>query len=297
MDVMEMQMAWEREQGEGARQAEAPPVIRAADVPAQTVDEAGQRAREELGRFLAVAGSLEGDDWAQPTDCTEWSVRDILAHAAGSAAGWASWGEFLRQVPLNPYARQAAVPVDGINRRQLEDRVGRSPKDLIAELRAVAPKAIRTRLGLPGIFKGMRIDLGPPRGKAPLRYLLEIIYTRDMWMHRHDICRATGRTFEQTAAHDGRVVALVMRDIDEALRDSLGGRAIRFDLRGAAGGGYLVGPGAESDAVVEMDVLEFNRMASGRLVADDALADGRARTTSGDRAFAEDVLRRTLVLY
>lgn len=296
MDVMEMQMAWEREQGKGARRADAPPV-RAADVPAQTVDEAGQRARGELDRFLAVVESLEGDDWAQPTDCTEWNVRDILAHAAGAAAGYASWGEWFRQYPFNRYMRQAAVPVDGINRRQLEDRVGRSPEDLIAELRAVAPKAIRTRLGLPGILKGIRTDLGPPRGKAPLRYLLEIIYTRDMWMHRHDICQAIGRMFEQTAAHDGRVVALVMRDIDEALRHSLDGRAIRFDLRGAAGGSYLVGPGAEPDAAVEVDVMEFNRLASGRLAADDALADGRARITSGERAFAEGVLRRTLVLY
>jgi uncharacterized protein (TIGR03083 family) len=296
MDVMEMQMAWEHEQGEGARRADALPV-RATGIPAQTVDEAGQRAREELDRFLAIVESLEGDDWMQPTDCTEWSVRDILAHAAGTAAGWASWGEWFRQYPFNRYMRQADVPVDGINRRQLEDRVGRSPEDLIAELRAVAPKAIRTRLGLPGVLKGMRTDLGPPRGKAPLRYLLEIIYMRDMWMHRHDICRATGRTFEQTAAHDGRVVALVMRDIAEALRDSLGGRAIRFDLRGAAGGSYLVGLGVEPEAAVEMDVLEFNRLASGRLAADDALADGRARIVGGDRAFAEDVLRRTLVLY
>lgn len=296
MDVMEMQVASERsQQGNRARRGDAP-VIRASDIPAQTREQAGERAWEELGRFLAVVESLEGDDWRQPTDCTEWSVRDITAHAAGSAAAYARFSEFLRQIPLNPYARQADIPVDGINRRQLEDRAGRSPGELIAEFREAAPKAIRTRQGLPGILKAIRTDLGPPRGRAPLRYLLEIIYTRDMWMHRHDICRATGRPFEQTAEHEGRLSTLVMRDVDEALRGSLGGRAIRFDLRGAAGGVYLVGPGAEPDAVVEMDVMAFHRLASGRLAADDALADGQARV-SGDRAFAEDVLRRTFVLY
>jgi hypothetical protein len=45
-----------------------------------------------------------------------------------------------------------------------------------------------------------------------------------------------------------------------------------------------------------MDVLEFNRLASGRLLAEDALSQ-RIAAVSGDRAFAEHVLCHCFVLY
>ena len=55
-------------------------------------------------------------------------------------------------------------------------------------------------------------------------------------MHRADISRATGRAFLQTAEHDGRVIALVVRDLARTLKDTLRGRTVVFDLSGAAGG-------------------------------------------------------------
>jgi hypothetical protein len=48
---------------------------------------------------------------------------------------------------------------------------------------------------------------------VPLDYLIDLIYTRDMWMHRLDICRATGREMVQTPQHDGRITTLVVRDL------------------------------------------------------------------------------------
>ena len=44
-------------------------------------------------------------------------------------------------------------------------------------------------------------------------YLVDIILTRDTWMHRVDIARATGRPMELTAEHDGRIVADVVRRV------------------------------------------------------------------------------------
>jgi uncharacterized protein (TIGR03083 family) len=120
-----------------------------------------------------------------------------------------------------------------------------------------------------------------------------VIHSRDTWMHRLDICRATGRPFQQTREHDGRIVALVMRDVGRALHNKLGGRAVVFDLSGVAGGVWKVGPG-EAAATIQMDALDFNILASGRFGYD----EGRAKATlSGDVALAALALKKTLVLY
>ena len=43
-------------------------------------------------------------------------------------------------------------------------------------------------------------------GRFTMRELFEVILTRDTWMHRVDITRATGREMVLTPEHDGRVV-------------------------------------------------------------------------------------------
>ena len=121
--------------------------IDTTQISALAHSEAGVMAREELNRFLALVESLSGDDWQQPTDCTEWSVRDMLAHQAGAYAGFSSWGEFKRQMTAK--AAPGQMMVDAMNARQLADRAGCTPGELISELRSVGPKAIRTRQRLP----------------------------------------------------------------------------------------------------------------------------------------------------
>jgi uncharacterized protein (TIGR03083 family) len=277
----------------------------AGQIPALGHAEAGVMAREELNRFLAVVESLSGDDWQQPTDCTEWTVRDILAHQAGSYAGFASWGEFKRHMSAKPGPDQ--MQVDAVNARQLADRTGHSPADLIGELRQVGPKAINTRQRLPWPLRKLPIPFGPPLGTVAIEYLTDLIFTRDTWMHRVDICRATGRAFAQTPEHDGRIVALVLRDLAYKLTEHLRGQSVIFDLSGPAGGRFRIGKMAESSAILKMDVLEFNRLASERISTEDRLASERISTeearaqglvsVSGDHSFAGQLLSQTSVPY
>jgi uncharacterized protein (TIGR03083 family) len=120
-----------------------------------------------------------------------------------------------------------------------------------------------------------------------------VIHSRDTWMHRLDICRATGNAFEQTAAHDGRIAELVMRDLAEVFSRKIGGPALLFELTGIAGGDWNIGHG-EPAAVIRMDVLDFNIFASGRYSYE------RARplaTITGDVRAAEKALQQILVLY
>jgi uncharacterized protein (TIGR03083 family) len=268
--------------------------IDAAGIPALGHAEAGAVARAELERFLDVVEALSGDDWQQPTDCTEWTVGDILAHQAGAYAGFTSWREFKRQMSAKPAPGQ--MQVDALNARQIADRAGHSPAQLIAELREAGPKGIRTRQRLPWLLRKLRVPFGPPLGTVAVEYLTDLIYPRDTWMHRVDICRAAGQRFVQNAEHDGRITALVVRDLARKLHGRLSGQSVIFDLSGVAGGRYYIGSTDEPSAVIHMDVLEFHRLASDRISPEEAFAGGLL-TISGDRSFADKVLAQTSVPY
>lgn len=270
------------------------PAQEAKDIPDLTHVEAGALATQELDRTLALLESLSTEDWQRPTGCTLWNVQELAAHLAGACAGFASWAEFKRQYIQNPYLAQAAVKVDGINRRQVEDRAGAGPAALVAELRQVGPKAIRTRQWLPWLLRVIPVPFGPPLGTVPIGYLTDLIYIRDMWMHRLDICRASGRDMVLTPAHDGRIVALVMRDLGQLLAAELTDGRIRLELTGPAGGVFDFGRGPHPAATIRMDTLDFNWLASGRMTADEAIAQV---VTVGDAGQARWFLDRATVPY
>ena len=263
----------------------------AARIPPIARAEARALAETELDRFLALVETLGPEDWARPTACTLWDVRQMLAHKAGSYAAFASWREFRRQFGQRPARGQ--LPEDTINAVQVADRAYKAPDELMAELRAVGRRAIANQQRLPLALRLLGLP-HPAVGFLQLGYLLDIIYTRDTWMHRLDIARATGRGMVLTREHDGRLVALVVRDLARSLAPKLGGKAVVFALTGPAGGAWRIGPEAAPSATIGMDTLDFNCLASGRFDAE----AGRARASlEGDRALAELALRESRVLY
>lgn len=87
-------------------------------------------------------------------------------------------------------------------------------------------------------------------------YLLDVILTRDPWMHRVDIARATGREIELTPEHDGRIIADVVAEWAR-----LHGTPVTLTLTGPAGGEYVAGENGEH---ITIDAVEFCRTLSGR---------------------------------
>jgi uncharacterized protein (TIGR03083 family) len=263
----------------------------AADVLYVTAAESQALAHTELGRFVALVEALGPDDWGRPTACTAWNVQQMLAHQAGAYAAGARARELLRQFGRPPKPGQ--LQEDAGNEVQLADRAGRSPAELIAELKATWPHAARRRARALPVVRLITL----PRPDGPglnVGHLFAVIHTRDTWMHRLDISRATGRPMQLTAEHDGRVVALVLRDLAQTLGPKLGGQTVAFDLGGAAGGRWRIGPAAEPAATVQMDALDFNIYASGRY----SYAEARQRAViAGDVALGERALRETAVLY
>jgi uncharacterized protein (TIGR03083 family) len=265
-------------------------ILEAARIPYATAEEAHVLLRTELERFIVLVKSLGPDDWGKPTACTAWTVRDMLAHQAGGYASGTGYKELIHQYSSLP--KRGQLPEDAVNETQLSDRSGKSPAELIAELQSVGPIAAQKWAYQ---FRWVKLVTIPhaTAGSLSLRHLMWVIHSRDTWMHRLDICQATGRKFEQNAEHDGRIAALVMLDVAKALTKKLAGCAMVFDLTDLSGGRWKIGNG-EPVATILMDVLNFNIFASGRFTYDQARP---LATISGDIALAEVAFKNLLILY
>ena len=214
----------------------------------------------------------------------------MLAHQAGGYASGTSYRELIHQ--YSAMLKPGRLPEDAINELQVAERAGKSPAELIAELREAGPIASHKWAYQFRLFKLVSVP-HPIAGLLSGRHLMWVIHSRDTWMHRLDICRATGRKFEQSLGHDDRIAALVMLDVARTLSQKLDRRTVLFDLSGLAGGVWKIGPG-EPAAAIQMDALDFNIYASGRYT----YAEARPKAVlSGDVKLAELALKKTAVLY
>lgn len=265
----------------------------ALEIPGLTHAEAGPLSQTEYERTLAVLDQLQGDDWMQPTYCTAWNVRDMTAHLAGAVTGSTTLSEFIHQNVTNAYLKEVKDPVDGINRLQLEERAGKTPAELVDEFRKNGQIAVNNRQKLPWVIRKIHLQMGTI-GFAPLEYLLDTMYPRDQWMHRYDICAATGKEMVVTPDHDGRIIALVVRDIARKLKKQMVDRNVLLQLRGVLDGDFLFGPSSTPDCTIEMDFFDFNLRASGRIGLEEAIKRSRI---SGDRKTAAWFLSNLKVTY
>ena len=221
--------------------------------------EAKGLAAAEYERCLDMLRSLSSDEWWRPTECDPWDVKALAGHVLGMAERYVSPEEEARQSKLaGEAAQQTGVAwIDALTDLQAREHAALSPSDLIARFEDVAPRAVAGRMGASAGARAMTFNPGPPVDEEWTRgYLLDVVLTRDPWMHRVDISRATGRDPVLTAAHDGRVVADVVAEW--ARRH---GQSFAPILTGPAGGSFVAGEGGEH---LELDAVEFCRILSGR---------------------------------
>jgi uncharacterized protein (TIGR03083 family) len=228
-------------------------------------------AATEYDRFVAAVVGLRPDDWSRPTDNDLWDVKAMLGHVLGAMESNASVREAIRQQTAAAKAAKATGvnPVDATSDLQVKKHAALSAAELVARTRAMAPKALKGRRRTPAPMRAIRITPGPPfEGKWKLGYLIDTIYTRDTWMHRVDLCRATGQEMVVTPDHDGRIVADVVREWA-----TTHGQPVTLVLTGPAGGTYTQGEGGEHH---ELDAVEFCRITSGRAAGPALLTQGVA---------------------
>jgi uncharacterized protein (TIGR03083 family) len=234
--------------------------------PALSRDIAMRLAAAEYERFSDMLRTLRPGDWTRPTECPGWDVRAMAAHALGMVEMAASVRENYRQLRLA--RRRGGVFIDALTGLQVDERQQMTPEEIIGRFGTRAPKAVRGRRRTPGFIR-RRVMPEPQqvdgRDEAwTIGYLVDVILTRDPWMHRADIARATGAAHILTAEHDGVLVADVAAEW--AARH---GQPYTLRLTGPAGGTWASGEGGP---VIETDAVEFCRALSGRSHADGLLA-------------------------
>ena len=223
-------------------------------------------AATEYQRFADTLRSLGPGDWATPTECPGWDVRAIAAHVLGMVEMAASIRETSRQ--LNLARSHGGVFIDALTALQVNERAGMTPAQITARFAAQAPRAARARRRTPGLIRRRTMPVlqhvGGREEAWTIGYLIDVILTRDPWMHRSDIARATGTDLVLTAEHDGVLVADVAAEW--AARH---GQPYTLHLTGPAGGTWSRGGGGP---LIETDAIEFCRVLSGRGHTDGLLA-------------------------
>jgi uncharacterized protein (TIGR03083 family) len=232
-------------------------------------------AQTEYQRVTDAVDALQPEDWTRPTDCTEWDVRQLVAHIAAQAQIISTPLEMVRQMRAAK-ARQepGQLLIDALTAFQVEERQHLGPVELRAELHRVAPRAAKGRRRFPGFVRRIRgpgeeVVNGVPEAWS-LGYATDVIFTRDTWMHRLDLARATGRQAVLTTDHDGVIVADVVAEW--ARRH---GQPYQLNLTGPAGGSWS--SGADGEEIV-MDAVDFCRVISGRPGSDGGQPSGLLTT-------------------
>jgi uncharacterized protein (TIGR03083 family) len=217
-------------------------------------------AATEYARVVTLLEQLTPEQWAAPTECPGWDVRAMAGHVLGMAKMAASIPETVRQQRAagKVQKREGGLPIDALTAVQVEKNAGLSTAELVGAMRRVGPKATRSRGRTPALVRSRAFpqpqDVGGVEESWTFGFLFDTILTRDPFMHRVDIARATGTTLQVTADHEGVIVDDVVREWADRH-----GAPYDVELTGPAGGHW-----GDGDEQIRMDALEFCRVVSGR---------------------------------
>ena len=240
--------------------------------PITHASDAAHVATAAYDALIALVETLTPDEWTAQTECPAWTVSDMVGHVIGASESMASKRELLRQ---NLYGFRHAREfygnaMDAYNALQVAQHADLTPAERVTALRKVAPRAVRGRMRTPALLRAVSMTVktngsyvpGMPT-KGNLGHLVDVIATRDVFMHRIDIARAVGREIQPTDC-DRRIV-------EDAVGEWAGRhqQPVEVVLTGPAGGRFTQGSEGQR---LEFDAYEFCRVLSGRAPGDGLLA-------------------------
>jgi uncharacterized protein (TIGR03083 family) len=216
-------------------------------------------AEAEYRRVIDLLGGLTPEQWATETDCPGWDVRAMAGHMLGMIQMVASVPELMRQQMASTRAakQSGGLLIDALTALQVEKNDALTGTELVDEIRRLAPRAVKNRRRAPALIRNQTMN-DESDGWWTYGYLFDVILTRDPFMHRIDITRATGVPMVATAEHEGILV-------DDVVREWAGRHRSPYDLEltGPAGGRWQEGEGEH----LTMDAFEFCRAVGGRAPA------------------------------
>jgi uncharacterized protein (TIGR03083 family) len=215
-------------------------------------------AEAETGRMVAALRQLDSADWTRPTDNTLWDVRAMAGHVLGMTETFSGLGR-LASYMRAAGARKGDGPfVDGLTAEQVDRTADLSTDELIDRLERVGPVAARWRARR-RLMRHLPIndEIDGQKVRWKMAILVDYVLTRDTWMHRADLAKATGRPMELTPEHDGRLIAHAAAEWGR-----LHGQPCTLHLTGPVGGTFTQGDGPGEE--ITIDAVEFCRIVSGR---------------------------------
>jgi uncharacterized protein (TIGR03083 family) len=231
----------------------------ASRLPQADRDQAALTGQAEGRAALALLRQLGDGDWQRPTDCTEWDVRTLVSHLVAQCEDGLRLSTMLRRELAGRRRYPGKAGVDAHMAVQVDDHRSEPGPGLVEAFGLLWPRAVQARRRRPGALRRIKVSSGVPgMPRFSIGYLLDVIYNRDLWMHRLDLARATGQPFT-VGDHDRQIVEQVVRDL--ALDWSAA--PIALELTGPAGGSWLIGTG-EPTAFIRADAVPCMRSLAGR---------------------------------
>ncbi|MEJ2859780.1 maleylpyruvate isomerase family mycothiol-dependent enzyme [Actinomycetospora flava] len=239
--------------------------VRTADVPPIARPECVALGAAETARTADLLAALRPDEWRAPTDCPAWDVRAMAGHVLGMTETFTGARRMMTDMTRGGRRAGDGPFIDGLTSLQVEANAGLDTAELVRRMETAGPRQARWR-GRVRLLRAMpsKEEINGATETWRLGFILDVILTRDTWMHRVDVSRATGRTMVLTPGHDGRIVAHVVAEW--ARRH---GRPFVLHLTGPAGGTFTQGTDGPT---ITLDAVEFCRILSGRAPGEGLLA-------------------------
>jgi uncharacterized protein (TIGR03083 family) len=237
---------------------DANPLTRLEDVLPIAPPETKALAEAETARMVAALRRLDAADWAMQTDNTLWDVRAMAGHVLGMTETFSGLGNLASYMRAAGKRKGDGPFIDGLTAEQVDRKAGLGTDALIEQLEAVGPVAARWRASR-RLMRHIPIkdEIDGEKVSWRMAKLVDIVLTRDTWMHRADLAKATGKPMELTREHDGRLIADAVAEWGR-----LHGQPCTLHLTGPAGGTFRQGDGGGEEITV--DAVEFCRIVSGR---------------------------------
>lgn len=219
-------------------------------VTQQRIADELQAERESLTAYLE---SLAESAWDKPSLCEGWTVKDLMAHAIGIAADVAN-------------RRLDGVGTPEANQRQVDERRGRTPRELLDEW-AVEGKSLEdgVRALDDGFWNAPYVDNFTVGGA--LQRMVE-----DIWVHGQDIRISLG---DETTAGPALTSTLEVasRDLHNRL-PRLAPDVGTVTINAGDFSSTVEGPG-DTDVTITGDPVTLALVSTGRVALPDAIDDGK----------------------